>query len=267
MQSLFSDAGAQRLDEALMDGRLLCAFDFDGTLAPIVTDPEGAGLPEDIRQRLLGLARYAPLAIITGRAVDDIRGRLGFEPDFLVGNHGMEGVPGWEAQAAQHEALCASWREQLGRALRDPGYDTGITLEDKRFSLSVHYRQVRDPEQTRRKLSDLFAKLDPQPRAVGGKFVFNLMTQDACHKGGALERLIGLTGAGHALYVGDDVTDEDVFRLRRSDLVSIRIEQSADSAAEFYLPGPQDIVGLLDDLYRRLRARDAVNWVRRRSAQ
>lgn len=261
MKLLFSDAGIQRLDQNVR-GRMLCAFDFDGTLSPIVAVPDEARLPDNIRTLLERIAHYAPIAIITGRSVEDISRRLGFLPDYVVGNHGLEGVPGWEDLAAEHEHACASWRRQLEQASRGPDWDPGIQLEDKRFSLSVHYRQAEDVVACTRALESLFARLEPQPRVVGGKFVYNLLMQDRCHKGSALSRLMELSGAATALYVGDDVTDEDVFRMRRPDIVSIRIEPSADSAADYFLPHPRDILRFLEELIARLQAAQASNWLR-----
>jgi trehalose 6-phosphate phosphatase len=261
MKPLFSDAGRRRLD-AIVQRRVLCAFDFDGTLAPIVVRPEHAHLPNDIMAHLVALSAHAPVAIITGRSVDDIRDRLGFVPDFIIGNHGVEGVPGWESHAAQHQALSASWMMQLSGALQEGTHDAGIEVEDKRYSLSVHYRLTADPERSASGLRQVFSRMEPAPRVVAGKYVFNLVPQDAAHKGNALERLMAITGARSAIYVGDDVTDEDVFRLRRQDLLSVRVEQAADSAAEFFLERPGDILALLQELTVRLQAADGRNWMR-----
>lgn len=261
MKLLFSDTGVQRLEQCVR-GRILCAFDFDGTLAPIVAVPDDARLPENIRTLLERIAYHAPIAIITGRSVDDISRRLGFRPDYVVGNHGLEGVPGWEDLAAEHEQACAGWRRQLEQVLRGPDWDPGIQLEDKRFSLSVHYRQAEDVAGCMPALESLFTQLEPRPRVVGGKYVYNLLMEDRCHKGSALSRLMELSGAQNALYVGDDVTDEDVFRMRRPDILSIRIEPSADSAAEFFLPHPRDILRLLEELITRMQAAQTGNWLR-----
>lgn len=258
MSLLFSEPGFCRLDE-IVQHRLLCAFDFDGTLAPIVAQPEHARLPDDIRLHLLALSSYAPVAIITGRSIEDIYSRLGFDPDFIVGNHGMEGVPGWETQAQHHQATCIGWRTQLVRVLQE--CDAGIRLEDKRYSLSVHYRSADDKDDAEAWLRTLFRTLEPQPRVVAGKYVFNLLPQNAAHKGDALEQLMKICGASHALYAGDDVTDEDVFRLQRCDLLSVRIEHAVQSAAQFFLPRPEDIVQLLTELTGRLRAAGSVNWM------
>ncbi len=260
MQALFSDRGKQRLDDIVGPG-LLCAFDFDGTLAPIVDRPEQARLPEEIRHRLAVLGEYAPIAIITGRSIQDIRTRLGFSPDFVVGNHGLEGVPGWEMLATRHERLSANWRKQLAGVLHQEDGDPGIQLEDKRYSLSVHYRLAEDPHCAANRLQELFQRLHPPPRIVSGKYVYNLLAEDACHKGNALERLMQACAARNAIYVGDDITDEDVFRLQRPDLLSVRIEHDIDSAAEFFLRHTGEILALLVELTERLRVAGARNWV------
>lgn len=261
MGLLFSEMGRKRLGEFARPG-LLCAFDFDGTLAPIVPAPEEAHLPEGIRTRLFALAGHAPVAIITGRSVEDIRTRLGFEPDFVVGNHGLEGVPGWEAESARHRDACSAWFAQLQEVLTRECSDPGIQIENKHYSLSVHYRQASDPEDTASRLETLLSRLSPRPRVVGGKYVFNLLAEDRCNKGSALDKLMQVCGAKAAIYVGDDITDEDVFRLRRDDVLSIRVEHHAQSAADFYLPQYGEIAQFLDDLTERLRANGASNWLR-----
>jgi trehalose 6-phosphate phosphatase len=261
MVPLFSEAGRDRLDAIARPG-LLCAFDFDGTLAPIVTQPEQARLPDEVKHLLNELSVHAPLAVITGRSLEDIRSRFDVEADFTIGNHGIEGLPGWEADATAHRAAAERWHGQLVQLLQEAGDDPCIEIEDKRYSLSVHYRMCGDPERTAVMLRGLFGQLAPVPRIVAGKFVFNLVSEDAAHKGSALERLMHDSGARHALFVGDDVTDEDVFRLRRADLTSIRVERASSSAAPFFLPRQEDVLQLLRQLLDRLRAHRARNWIR-----
>lgn len=255
------EAGTHRLDELVQPG-MLCAFDFDGTLAPIVTQPEKACLPLGILQRLIELSAYAPVAVITGRSLDDIRGRLGFEPDFVIGNHGLEGMPGWERRALAYEQLCLGWRNQLSGALADRTvYDPSIWVEDKQYSLSLHYRLARDQAKAGARLAELFASLTPAPRVIAGKCVFNLLPHDAADKGTALNQLIASSSARTAIYVGDDVTDEEVFRLDRPDVLSVRIERTADTAAPFFLHHRLDLFHLLDELIKRLRDARAINWI------
>ncbi|NEX62302.1 trehalose-phosphatase [Noviherbaspirillum galbum] len=257
---LHTPEASRRLESIIRPG-LLCAFDFDGTLAPIVPQPHLAVLPAELRALLVQVSAHAPVAIITGRSIDDIHHRLGFDPDFIVGNHGLEGVPGWENTAAQHAETCQRWKAELEAAFADMGADPGIVIEDKRFSLSVHYRQAANPGAAEQALDRLFTRLHPIPRIVWGKMVFNLMPDNAGHKGTALAQLMKVTGASNAIYVGDDITDEDVFRLRRPDVLSVRIEHSTESAAECYLDKPEDMAQLLGVLIERMRAAGAANWV------
>ena len=261
MTPLFSRAGQARLDQIVQPG-LLCVFDFDGTLSPIVTHPEQAHLPSGILQRLIELSSHVPVAIITGRSLADIRTRLQFEPDFLVGNHGLEGMPDGAPQAQLYEQTCRVWKALLSTTLEDRTcFDPNIQIEDKRFSLSVHYRLVRDRAQTELRLLELFAGLEPPARVVAGKCVFNLLPEGAPNKGMALEQLMLVSGARSAIYIGDDVTDEDVFRLRRQDLLSVRIERAPDSAADFFLHHRSEVVQMLDELIRRLRKQQIKNAV------
>lgn len=260
MQHLFSEAGLRRLSDIAREG-LLCAFDFDGTLAPIVPRPEQVCLPGHIKERLLRLSVLAPLAIITGRALDDIHALLDFSPDFVVGNHGMEGVPGWEARAAEHERQCGEWKSQLTRILESSRDINGISIEDKRYSLSVHYRAAPDHARAESFLNDICTGLAPKPRLVAGKCIISLVGVDAWHKGDALEALMDSTSATGAVYAGDDVTDEDVFRLERPDLLSVRVEPSTESAADFYVPHAVDMERMLDELITRLEACGARNWL------
>lgn len=253
MISIFSEQGKERLDAIVKKG-MLCVFDFDGTLAPIVPHADQAYLPDEVRVRLLDLMRLAPVAILTGRSIQDIRRRLGFDPTYALGNHGIEGLPGWETRTRQYRDLCREWVDKLAAALRsDRNFDPAIEIEDKQYSLSVHYRHTANQREMEKRLSELFSTLLPEARVIAGKCVFNLLPPEAEHKGSAMEKLMTLTGASSAIYVGDDITDEDVFGLRRPDMLSVRVEASDSSLADVYLPHPDDILILLDYLIKRLQ--------------
>ena len=252
MTPLFSTPGSLRLTTTIQPG-VLCVFDFDGTLSPIVAQPAQARLPPEIRKRLLALQKLTPVAILTGRSLADIRDRLGFTTDFVVGNHGLEGLPESAQRRAGFEKICSGWHRSLQQAFVANGkFCPEILMEDKQVSLSIHYRHASDQAAVQHSLQQLFAMLTPAPRIIAGKFVFNLLPEGAGDKGSAFNQLMMLSGAATAIYVGDDVTDEDVFRLARPDLLSVRIGYATDSAAAFFLPHAEDIVRLLDDLICRL---------------
>lgn len=254
MNLLFSEKGTERLDAIVQPG-LLCAFDFDGTLAPIVAQPEKVHLPYDIRQQLITLSHYAPIAIITGRSIKDINKHIGFTPDFIIGNHGIEGLPDWDRHSGSYELYCRMWEQKLSAAFQNHEvFDPAIRIEDKGYSLSIHYRAARDQHDVAQKLEKLFRQLTPLPRVIPGKSVFNLVPENATDKGCALMKLMATQNFRTAIYVGDDVTDEDVFRLHRPEVLTVRVEQAVDSDAEFFLRQRQDIKHLLDELIVRLRS-------------
>jgi trehalose 6-phosphate phosphatase len=253
MISLFSEPGRKRLDDVVHE-HMLCVFDFDGTLSPIVPQADQAYLPHEVKQRLQDLMQHVTLGILTGRSLQDIRPRLGFDPHYVLGNHGIEGLPDWEASGKLYRDTCLRWERMLKSVIRENAqFDRGIWIENKQYSLSLHYRQAKDPQRTERQLAQLFSTLLPDARVVEGKFVYSLLPPGAEHKGSAMEKLMALTNAGSAIYVGDDITDEDVFRLKRPDILTIKVEPSPDSAAELYLPHLDDMTPLLDELLRRLR--------------
>ncbi len=252
MTDLMSDEG-QRALCAFAARVPLCLFDFDGTLAPLAPDPTGVLLPAPVRAQLQALQLHAPVGIVTGRSLADMRERLGFAPDYLIGNHGLEGVPGERRQHAALVQACAGWKDWL--APRVAGIDPAIWLEDKHYSLSLHYLQARDHPQAMAGLSELFAQLQPAPRVIPGKCIFSLLPAGRGDKGEAVQQLLRFTQRDAALYVGDDVTDEDVFRLHDPGIFSVRVGRSDASAARWYIDGHHAIGVLLDTLLRCMPAR------------
>lgn len=253
MKHALSDDALAEIGSFLQD-RPLLAFDIDGTLSPIVAHPAEARLPEDIQQRLGSLSARTDVAIITGRAIVDARRMLTFVPRYLVGSHGAEGVPGFETSAAAFAEACRGWRQALC-ADRDLWHVMpDLTLEDKEYSLAIHYRHARDPDVARRLLEERAARLSPPPRLVHGKCVINLLPATAPNKGDALRALLAQSGHTRALYVGDDVTDEDVFRLKLPAVLSVRIEPQAASAAGYYLNCQDEVLSFMRALEAMLPA-------------
>ncbi|MBT1074008.1 trehalose-phosphatase [Geobacter grbiciae] len=246
MTYLFSNSGRREL-RAFIESTTLFAFDLDGTLAPIVADPAGIVIPSEIRTRLIHLDRMAPVAIITGRSRADALAHLGFVPRFLMGNHGAEGLPGGDESEREFVCFCRGWREQLGILLLADG-SAGVVIEDKGATLSLHYRGSPDPERAHREILEAVSRLEPSPRRVSGKFVENLVPRDALHKGEALLRIMEYLGCRRAIFVGDDVTDEDVFRLRDDRIFGIRVGMRAASAARFFIREQGEIGALLDEI-------------------
>lgn len=232
---------------AFVDAATLFAFDLDGTLAPIVADPAGITIQYEVRHCLIQLNDLAPVAVITGRSRADAIKHLGFTPRFLVGNHGAEGLPGWETAAQDYAAICRGWKSQLESLLPDmPAL--GIYLEAKGQTVALHYRQASDPTTAQDRILAAFAALAPPPRVVSGILVENIAPQNAPHKGTALEVLMGHLRCTRAIFVGDDVTDEDVFNLQNPAIMGIRVGKDHASAAGYYLQGQHETVRLLQEI-------------------
>jgi len=218
---------------------VLLAFDFDGTLAPIVAEAEKASLPSATRALLDGLALRYPCAIISGRARDDVLERVrGIQFWSVVGNHGLE--PSF--RDGRYVDDVRAWRRKLERRL---GHAEGVSVEDKAYSLAIHYRQSRRKREALAAVREAIRPLT-DARVIRGKAVVNLVPQGAPHKGVALEKLRARYGCDTALYVGDDQTDEDVFALDQPGrLLGIRVGRSTRSAASYYLKDQAEVAALL----------------------
>ncbi|MFT3927368.1 MAG: trehalose-phosphatase [Myxococcales bacterium] len=219
---------------------VLLAFDFDGTLSPIVNDPEAAKMRTRTRRLFAALAQRYPCVVISGRGVADVGARLGdANVRAVVGNHGLE--PAGDMQRFEQEVR--AFLPRLTRALA--GLE-GVEIEDKRYSVAVHYRRSRSRRTARELIAEAVAVLGDAVRAVPGKCVVNVLPEGAPHKGFALRSLQRELSADVALYVGDDETDEDVFNMEEpGHLLGIRVGKSMRSRASYFLTSQREIDELL----------------------
>lgn len=221
---------------------VLLAFDYDGTLAPITADPAVARMRPTTRRLLAAVARRYPCIVISGRARHDVVRRVGSIPVFHVsGNHGLEP---W-AQDAAYPAQIQEWVHRLQERLA--AYP-GISIEDKRYSVTIHYRNAKP---RRRALAAIRAAVKQLAgaRSLGGEHAVSLVPRGAPTKGAALDRARRLLVCDSAIYVGDDETDEDAFRVARSQrLLAVRIGRRRGSCAPYRLTNQREI----DDLLRVL---------------
>lgn len=233
---------------AVLDGflrqRVLVAFDFDGTLAPIVRDPAAAALPAKTRRLLEQVARLYPCTVISGRARHDVLERVaGIPLRAVFGNHGVEPIRNPRAT----RRLVEGWQATLARALP---VIPGVIVEDKGVSLALHYRKARRRPQVRRLLLQAARRL-PGTRIMDGKMVVNVLPAGAGDKGTALLGLCRRLRCAAAIYLGDDDNDEDAFALaERGPLLGIRVGRSRRSKARYFLPRQTAINTLLTRLIR-----------------
>ena len=234
----------RRLLEGFAWSNVTLVFDYDGTLAPVVEDRGDAVLPAPTRARLCAAARLYPCSVLSGRGqADVVRFLDGVPLTLIVGNHGAE----WEwrrPDAARVVAEVRNWRRRLSRALAP---FEGVVVEDKSFSLTVHYRHAVARRDAIRAIRSAARQLTGA-RVLGGKECLCVVPRAAEHKGDALERIRTACRCDTAVYVGDDVTDEDVFALEAPWLLGIRVGPGARTSASFCLRRQADIDALLDRL-------------------
>jgi trehalose 6-phosphate phosphatase len=227
---------------------VLLAFDYDGTLAPIVPDRDHAPMRPSTQELLADVGKLYPCAVISGRARADVARYLkGIPVRYVVGNHGLE-----PNERMEHfERLVSLIHTELTSLLT---HLPGIELENKRYSLAVHYRRSRQRSLARQQVARAIELLTIPTRTIPGKLVVNILPEGAPHKGIALQELRTKHSADTAIYVGDDVTDEDVFDLDQpGGLLSVRVGRSMRSAAQFYLRDQEEIDALLALLIRLRR--------------
>jgi trehalose-phosphatase len=177
-------------------------LDFDGVLAPIVERPEDAYPPPQTRTELERLTdRYALVAVVSGRAGEDVRDRVGVDGLVYVGSHGLE-----------LDRNAARWRHQIVDFASDAPWPREET-ELKGLSVAFHYRNRSDERAAVLELEELAERArDDGLVARFGRKVLEVLPPVGSNKGTAVRSL--LTGAGlrRALVAGDDTTDLDAFR-------------------------------------------------------
>lgn len=237
--------------QEFVSSKVLLAFDYDGTLAPIVTDPEKAKMRTKSRELLSELTKLYPVIAISGRAQSDVLRKLrGAGLREIIGNHGMEP---WHA-SSRYIPEVERWLPLLHAAVAPL---KGVVMEDKGYSVAVHYRLSREKKQARAAILRVAAQLG-DVRVVGGKQVVNILPNGAPHKGVALERARERLHCDTAVYVGDDDTDEDVFALDQPGrLLSIRVGKKRESSAAYYLVNQRAIDDLLATLVEFRRGFDS----------
>jgi len=233
-------------------GRPLLAFDFDGTLAPLTARPEESRVADHMAQCLAQLARLRPVAVITGRAVDDVRPRLGFEPQYIVGNHGAEDP---EDLKRMDMSVLASFRRRLQDNAEELE-NAGVLIEDKIYSIALCYHSASDPVVAQKCCELLLRDLDTGLHFFGGKFVANVVVAGAPDKGDALATLVARSGADAALFVGDDINDDAVFARAEPTWLTVRIGRDDPlSKADFFLDDHAEMATLLEIAHEVLAQR------------
>jgi len=234
----------------LAEKQLALFLDYDGTLTPIVRRPEDATLTSEMRSLLEQLSKLCTLAIVSGRDRRDAENMVGIENLIYAGSHGFDvrGPGGLDMQqvGAVHALPQLDDAERTLQAQLD-GIE-GVRVERKKFAIAIHFREVdseADVQRVEELIDDALAK-HPGLRKRGGKKIFELQPDVPWNKGEAITWLMNALKldleSSIVIYIGDDVTDEDAFRVlrQRGTGIGIRVadvdaDVDADTDALFFL--------------------------------
>ncbi|KAK9713443.1 hypothetical protein RND81_06G027300 [Saponaria officinalis] len=225
----------EQIIKASKGKQIVMFLDYDGTLSPIVDDPDQAFMSESMRRTVRKVARYFPTAIVSGRCRDKVYGFVKLAELYYAGSHGMDikaPAKGSKFLKGSQGVLFQPASEFL--PMMDEVYSTllektktilGAKLEHNRFCVSVHFRCVDEKKWTElahevRSVLNEYPKL----RLTQGRKVLEIRPTIKWDKGKALEFLLESLGLANCtdvfpVYIGDDRTDEDAFkgtRLRHS---------------------------------------------------
>lgn len=242
---------------------LLLLSDYDGTLTPIVSRPDKAILPPEVRDKLRTLAAKPTISvgIVSGRSLSEVKSLVAVTEIYYAGNHGFEiEGPGIKfihpvAQAAQSKI-----QDILRQLTAKLANIEGVLIEDKGLSLSVHYRLVSkkgEPlvAQIFQQVTSPWLRRD-EIKVTSGKKIWEVRPQIDWHKGKAVETISQEIKESLKLeqlliiYLGDDTTDEDAFRIiHRPHGWSIFVgPENPSSNADYFLNSTAEVATFLSRL-------------------
>uniref|UniRef100_A0A453P8H0 Trehalose 6-phosphate phosphatase n=1 Tax=Aegilops tauschii subsp. strangulata TaxID=200361 RepID=A0A453P8H0_AEGTS len=239
---------------ASAQGKKIAVFlDYDGTLSPIVDDPEKAVMSPVMRAAVRNVAKYFPAAIVSGRSRKKVLEFVKLKELCYAGSHGMDIMT---SSSAHYEHNT----EKVSKALLEvtSGIE-GASVEDNKFCVSVHYRNVdeKDWELVARLVNEVLEDF-PALKVTNGRMVLEVRPVIDWDKGKAVEFLLQSLGLSDSenvipIYIGDDRTDEDAFKVlrERNCGYGILVSQVPKETEAFYsLRDPSEVMEFLNSLVR-----------------
>lgn len=224
---------------------LFLMLDFDGTLCPLERTPAAAKMPEEIKRTLRKCAKKIPVAIISGRSLSDIKKKVGLRNLIYAGNHGLEweimGKRGTAVSIDEIKGKLETAKSKINIFLKKY---PGAFLENKGAVLALHYRNIpkRREKEFRRNAGFLLKDIASLRSFVltEGKKVFEIKPSVKWNKGDFAEKVLHfyqkrLRVKLLPICIGDDGTDEDIFRRLKS-AITVRVGKNKKSGAKYYLP-------------------------------
>jgi len=257
-----------KIKPALANSPIFLFLDYDGTITPIRKKPALAGISNRSKQLLAKLSELplCKLAIISGRSLKSVRQMVGLSGIIYSGNHGLEiqgpAIRFQSPASKKHKSIIRQLRRRLVADLR---HIKGVLIEDKGLSLSVHYRLVAAGD--RPLVKTVFGQITlpyarrKQIRIKPGKMVLEACPPIEWNKGKAVQWLLRNTAgklrhARFPIYIGDDVTDEDAFKVLKNQGLSIYVGNPGKSCARYYVKSIDEVREFLSLIVKLKKAQD-----------
>ncbi|KAK9096651.1 hypothetical protein Sjap_022148 [Stephania japonica] len=238
----------EQITSASKGKQIVMFLDYDGTLSPIVEDPDRAFMSEGMRRVVKNVARYFPTAIVTGRCRDKVYSFVRLTELYYAGSHGMD-IKG-PSKSSKNKKV---YKALVERTKSIPG----AKVENNKFCVSVHFRCV--DEKSWSPLADQVKsvlKEYPKLTLTQGRKVLEIRPTIKWDKGKALEFLLESLGFANRnnvlpLYIGDDRTDEDAFKVlrkRRQGFGILVSKTPKETSASYSLQEPSEVMDFLHRL-------------------
>lgn len=247
-----------KIKQLLENKFILLLLDYDGTLTPIVETPSKAIIHKNTKALLQKLSKtaFCKIGIISGRKLEDIKNIVGVDGIIYVGNHGLEiDGPKIKFESQVSPRLKSIIRNIATDMQKRFSSIKGVLIEDKGLTLSIHYRKVS------KKDMPAFEKIIfevTNPYVVGdnikvnsGKKVLEIRPPIKWDKGKIVLWLLArqqfFSGVKNVLpvYIGDDITDEDAFKVLKSKGLTVFVGKPGDSKANYYLKHAEEVTKFL----------------------
>jgi len=237
---------------------VLC-LDYDGTLTPIVENPEEARISGEMRAQVKAVAQRMPVAIVSGRGLPFIQAQMQLKEVYYAGSHGFEirGPGGFQHEQEEAQRLMPLLDEVEATLKRELQSIQGAEVERKKYGMAVHYRKVA-PDQVPDVKQLVEKQLSQYPSLKGGKgkMVLELKPNIDWHKGRAVhfiaDRIAQSDTPLAILYIGDDITDEDAFQVIDRGAGLLVGAHDEDSAADYRLENVEAVQRFLQQLTEKL---------------
>ncbi|MBN1688354.1 MAG: trehalose-phosphatase [Candidatus Omnitrophica bacterium] len=230
-------------------------LDYDGTLTPIVSRPDLAVLSPSMKEVLERLMKKHMVSIVSGRMREDVQKLVGIQGIFYAGSHGFDILgPGFsmiQPKAKETIPVISTIIKKLHKELGDI---PGALIEEKKFSVAVHYRLVEGQSLARIQTTvERIVSKHENVRMMSGKKVYEILPNIEWNKGKAIRWIMKALKLSweecSVFYIGDDVTDEFAFRTIRTRGTGILVsDESKPSSADFQIQTPDDVKKLFEKI-------------------